>query len=195
MNRPNVLSSVCASVLIALLTGAALPAQAQSTAPEATPAIQETGFPFPDESPVWRANIGMQLKQSLRSPISTIRAETLQNVVYLAANYRGMFELSPVVPELLRIYGRDRSETHRLMAAAALHHLGDEEGMLHLAQLVRYEPSKHVRKLTQIALADYHNQRYYQERTDYYQRRADRRLRQAERDQQRADSYRAKRHG
>ncbi len=180
--------------LLGMLLILSLPAQAQTTAPptaEASSVVEAMQLPI--SSPVWRANFGKQLAASLRARNANIRAGSLQNAVYFAANYNDALDLKPALPVLLSIYERDRNAAHRIMALAALYAIGDEAAMRALARLSQRERSRHVRRLTRLALSDYAGARYYQEREARYQRRADRHLRLATRSQERADYYKGKR--
>lgn len=63
----------------------------------------------------------------------------MQNLIILATQRPGPFNLRPTVPALLDIYARDADESQRIMAVAALSAIGDRYGIEELDRLSALE--------------------------------------------------------
>jgi hypothetical protein len=84
---------------------------------------------LPVSSTAWRDNIGNQSAATLQMPNTSAKAQTLQNLIMLADRYDSALDFSSAVPMVLRVYEWDRDERLRTMAVAALHAIGDGDGM------------------------------------------------------------------
>jgi hypothetical protein len=88
------------------------------------------------------------------------KAQTLQNLIMLADRYGSALDLSGAVPMVLHVYAWDRDERLRTMAVAALHAIGDGEGMERMLERFaelhfRRGLSPRLQHITHATLAEY----------------------------------------
>ena len=136
----STLKPVLTMALAALMMAGALGQMAQANADPITPEAQRA---------IWKENVVRQLTFSLESNSPGIRAETIQVVIDLANQVE---DLEPVVPALLGIYEWDTETSHRMLALAALHAIGNEKGLERVAEIVEKERSPFVRRATLASL-------------------------------------------
>lgn len=131
--------------------------------PSNTPAERASGavrMPL-NSSAVWRENFGRQSAISLRMSGTAAKGNALQNLIIFAAHHGDGIDLSDAVPALLAIYEWDSNDRFQTMALAALHAIGDEEGMERVLELFADPYFRHqrisprLRHITHAALADY----------------------------------------
>lgn len=170
----------CFVVTLFLLLGIGRIVQAQSTADTlalVTPNSAEeseavaneeergTAVRLPVSSAVWQQNFGKQSALSLRMPSAFAKSQTMQNLIIFANRYGDALDLSDAVPALVSIYERDADDRLQIMALAALHAIGDAEGMERVLELFADPYFRHqrisprLRHMTHIALAEYLQER------------------------------------
>lgn len=77
-------------------------------------------------SPVWRAHFGKQSSLLLRTGDDAVKAQSLRNVILVANLDRNGIDLSPAVPELVKIVKFGSTKAKRLMALQALDNIGTD---------------------------------------------------------------------
>ena len=118
---------------------------------------QTSADPYAGRSEVWWGHLAEQLTKQLDVRTSRIQSGTLQNIIYFATHYGHEMNLDPAVPHLLRIYRAHGAEEYRMMAAAALHAIGDQYGMAGLEQAVDESGPSRARRVALAALVDYYS--------------------------------------
>lgn len=136
-------------LVIAVGLGAGLPAAhaQQRLAPEGT--TLET------RDALWKSQLAWQLTEMLAYELPNIRAQALQQIIFLAGSRDEAYDFVPAVPSILAIYERDPDESVRVMALSALRAIGDDGSMKRLQARVEGEPSKRVKLLTLAVLQEY----------------------------------------
>lgn len=179
----SVLLTVFALVLIGSL---AAPARAQIVDP-----VEDVSSVSPG---VWRTTIGEQHAKLLRSRNRATREAGMQNIITLANLHPGEFDLKPTVPALLNIYANNQNGSHRIMAVAALHAVGDKAGMDELYRLSsRERRSSKVYRVAQNAVRHYDLTQAIEreeQRSAHYLAKGD--VKRADRHARRAVKYRSK---
>lgn len=165
----------CFIVMILIILGVAnivqaQPASSHLTLADANPTaasisvtgeeVASTAVRLPTSSTAWRDNIGKQSAAALQMPSTSAKAQTLQNLIMLADRYGSALDLSSAVPMVLRVYEWDRDERLRTMAVAALHAIGDAEGMGHMLERFaephfRRDLSPRLQYITHAMLTEY----------------------------------------
>lgn len=116
---------------------------------------------LPVSSAAWQTYFGAQSALLLRMPSTSTKAQTMQNLILFANLYGSVLDLSDAVPALVTIYERETDDRLQTMALAAIHAIGDEEGMERILQLFadsyfrRQRISPRLRHMTHAALAEY----------------------------------------
>jgi hypothetical protein len=165
----------CFIVMILIILGVANIVQAQSASDsrmvaDANPTVASTSVTgdeaastavrLPISSTAWRDNIGKQSAAALQMSSPSAKAQTLQNLIMLADRYGSALDLSGAVPMVLHVYAWDRDERLRTMAVAALHAIGDGEGMERMLERFaelhfRRGLSPRLQHITHATLAEY----------------------------------------
>lgn len=172
------------SLILLLIWGISTPVTAQSVSDR----VPER--PVLPSNPSWHATLGQQHAQLLRSRSTTFQGRAMQNIIIIATQRPGEFDLTPTVPALLDIYQYGRTQNARTMAIAALHAIGDQAGMNELYRLSVSDRSKHTRQLAQYAAKDYYQTLEWQHERDRYSKLAQRHQKKADRQAERAEQYR-----
>lgn len=133
---------VCLAVLAAVTTLATPDARARQA--------------FEHKDALWWSNLGQQVSASLYLPVPQIQDQSLQHIIFFATNYPLRVDFSGAVGKMLEIYETDPDEDRRTLALAALHAVGNDYAMKRLHELVRWESSERVHRLTLAVLADYY---------------------------------------
>lgn len=140
-----------------VLVGLLLPLHAAAQSPTPSPlADQYVADAYAERSPAWWDTLSRQLVVALDRPMLRIDQKALQNVIFFATNHPDKVELEGATQSLLWIYRAHPEDSHRLMALAALHAIGDREAMYRVYQLVERETSERVRRITAAALYDHY---------------------------------------
>ena len=112
-----------------------------------------------NKTPLWHRNFTQQYRESLASPVASIREQTMQNIIVFATLHADEVDLSDTASDLFSIYRWDKNEAHRIMALMALRAIGDEYSMQRLGQHVAWERSDRVRRHTRAVLAEHYGQK------------------------------------
>lgn len=87
-----------------------------------------------------------------------VRASDMQEIIFFASMYGEEIDFRASVSQLLDVYEHHADMQFRLLAAAALHAIGDPYGMEGLWEALEHESSPRVRHVTQAALRDFAKQ-------------------------------------
>lgn len=101
----------------------------------------------------WKALRTEHLK-ALASPEPEVRAQAMQNIIFLARYHGHRISFRCVAPVLFQIFQRDEVECLRLMAVSAIVAVGDEATIRQLATVLHREESERVQHAARTALAN-----------------------------------------
>lgn len=111
-------------VLVLLLAAPAIAQDRRSDAPQTVPLITE--------AEQWTLN-RLQLVESLKSPITLVRTQSLKNAIVFATLYRDKINMNGAVGPIEEVFQADPDMANRKLALAALQAIGTSRARFYLA--------------------------------------------------------------
>lgn len=114
----------------------------------------------------WDTNWWASLEQEISLEDESYRSlsgQSIQNAIFFLANHGDRINMTPSAPVLLDVYLYNKSEAMRIMALAALIHIGDQETLETAEQMLYRQQSERVQKFSIAALTDYKTQQFSKE--------------------------------
>ena len=105
-------------------------------------------------SDAWWKALRAEHLEALESTEPEIRAQAMQNVIFLARYHGHRISFRSAAPALFQIFQHDDVECLRLMAVSAIVAVGDEETVRQLAMALHREESERVQHAARTALAN-----------------------------------------
>lgn len=106
------------------------------------------------QSDFWTMTIGRQLADGIQSEAPRVRARAIQ-ATHNYARFGPTVDLSATVPALVDVYRSDPDPRYRVAAVAALHAIGNEEGMLSVRSNLMRQTNELVQATSILMLRDY----------------------------------------
>lgn len=110
--------------------------------------------PLADRDQQWWETIEEDIHFQEDATVEEITEAQIRDIIFFANLHGDKLDFSASVPLLLDVYAQHPDESYRLLAVAALHKIGDRQGMKKLGKLVKAEKSERVRHVTYSALND-----------------------------------------
>ena len=135
-------------------------AQTPDVSQAETPLFHEVmTTPSAEQDGTWWFRVERDANLPAGARYEEVKGSDLQEIIFFATMYGEKMDFRASVFQLLDIYEHHADPQYRLLAAAALHAVGDPYGMEGLRNALKKETAPRVRYVTQAALRDYDTQR------------------------------------